>query len=92
MGSFRSIAPAAGRSFTPVFVPLTGKVIVNVLLGDSRKPFCSRKFPCGAFCIMKESGTDVVGLYNTVFMQRGKAGGKRDRKNFCRSGKSVFDA
>ena len=36
-----------------------------------------------AFFIMNEAGTDVVGFYDTVFMQRGKAGGKRRRKNFC---------
>ena len=36
-----------------------------------------------AFFIMNEAGTDVVGFYDNVFMQRGKAGGKRSRKNFC---------
>ena len=62
---------------------LAGKVIVNVLFGGGRDIFCSRNSLSAGFFILNEAGTDVVGFYNTVFMQRGKAGGKRGRKNFC---------
>lgn len=64
-------------------VSLAGKVIVNVHFGGSRDIFCSRNSLSAGFFILNEAGTDVVGFYNTVFMQRGKAGGKRGRKNFC---------